>query len=118
MTRTVHVRAISDPGETSTELEVDSARRWTVGGKEEPALEGCLDVDIAATPLTNTFPIRRLASLEVGESRTSPVAWIEVPTLRVHRVEQTYRRLGPRVGSTATRPTARSRSTWTTTVLW
>ena len=96
VTRTVHVGAISDRGETGLDLEADTTRRWTVDGREEPALDGCVDVDIAATPLTNTFPIRRLASLKVGESRTSPVAWVEVPTLRVVRVDQTYRRLGPR----------------------
>ena len=38
-------------------------------------------------------PIRRLAGLAVGASVTTPVAWVEVPGLRVHRVEQTYRRL-------------------------
>ena len=55
-----------------------------------------MDVDVAATPLTNTFPIRRFADLAVGESRTTPVAWVEVPSLRVLRVEQTYERLGSR----------------------
>jgi uncharacterized protein len=48
-----------------------------------------------AAPLTNTFPIRRLESLAVAEQRTLPVAWVDVPTLQVTRVEQTYRRLAP-----------------------
>lgn len=95
-TRTVHVRAISDQGETTLDLGADSARRWTVDGIVDRRLDGCLDVDIAATPLTNTFPIRRLTDLDVGESRTAPVAWVAVPTLRVVRVDQTYRRLGAR----------------------
>ena len=96
VTRSVHVRAFSDRGETTLDLAADSARRWTVDGVEESDLEGCVDVDVAATPLTNTFPIRRLAGLDVGQSRTAPVAWVEVPTLRVVRVDQTYRRLGAR----------------------
>jgi hypothetical protein len=33
----------------------------------------------------------------VGEAKTIPVAWIDVPSLRVHRVEQTYRRVAERV---------------------
>lgn len=96
VTRAVHVRAFSDRGETTLDLEADAARRWTMDGMEQRHLEGCVDVDIAATPLTNTFPICRLATLEVGESRTAPVAWVNVPALLVSRVEQTYRRLGER----------------------
>ena len=68
---------------------------WRVRGRRRRDLDGCVDIDVAATPLTNTFPIRRLARVGVGESRTVPVAWVEVPTLRVVRVEQTYTRLGP-----------------------
>lgn len=94
VTRTVHVRAVSDHGETALDLEAGPARRWTVDGTERSELDGCIDVDIAATPLTNTFPIRRLASLKIDERHTAPVAWVEVPTLHVSRVEQTYKRLG------------------------
>jgi len=61
-------------------------RTWTVD----------VDVDVAATPLTNTFPIRRLAHLAVGRSVTSTVAWVDVPALGVTRVEQTYQRLEDR----------------------
>ena len=94
VTRAVHVRAVSDHGENVLDLKASPDRRWTVDGTERRDLDDCVDVDIAATPVTNTFPIRRLAGLQVGESRTSPVAWVEVPTLRVVRVDQTYRRLG------------------------
>ena len=92
-TRAVHVRALSAAGETTLDLAADPAHRWTVDGTAAPHLDGCVDVDVAATPLTNTFPICRLSALRVGESVTSPVAWVEVPTLRVARVDQTYRRL-------------------------
>ena len=68
-----------------------------------PDLDGCVDVDIAATPLTNTFPIRRLAHLAVGEAATSAVAWVDVPALDVTRVEQTYERLPDRDGLAAWR---------------
>jgi hypothetical protein len=68
--------------------------RWTVDGAARPDLDGCVDVDIAATPLTNTFPIRRLTDVPIGEAVTSAVAWVDVPALRVTRVDQTYERLG------------------------
>jgi len=91
-TREVEVTVVARTGERRLVLAVSDGR-WEVDGRHDQALDGCVDVDVAATPLTNTFPIRRLASLEVGESRTFSVAWVEVPSLRVRRVDQTYRRL-------------------------
>ena len=58
-------------------------------GRSLGALDGCLDVDLAATPYTNTLPIRRLA-LEPGESATLPVIHVDVPSLEVRPVEQRY----------------------------
>ena len=91
-TREVEVAAVDPTGERRLVLGASDGR-WEVDGVHDPGLDGCIDVDVAATPLTNTFPIRRLASLQIGETRTSPVAWVEVPSLRVRRVDQTYRRL-------------------------
>ena len=93
-TRRVEVRALSNGGETTRVLDAVDGR-WSIDGAPAAHLDGCIDVDIAATPLTNTYPIRRFASLPVGESRTTPIAWVDVPSLQVHRVEQTYERLGP-----------------------
>jgi len=60
-----------------------------MGGGPLPELDGCLDLDIGATPLTNTLPIRRLG-LAAGESRVLRVAMVEVPSLRPIPVEQRY----------------------------
>ena len=48
-----------------------------------------MDIDIAATPFTNTLPIRRL-QLAQGERRSLQVAYISTPDLQVTRVEQAY----------------------------
>jgi len=93
VTRAVRVEVVSDVV-TGLHLLVDEGGRWWQDGAERPDLRGCLDVDVAATPVTNTFPIRRLADLPVGEAATFPVAWIEVPSLQVLRIDQSYRRLG------------------------
>lgn len=93
LTRAVAVRVVDDDGERELSLTVAVSGSWRVDDVGRPDLEGCLDVDVAATPLTNTFPIRRLAALEVGEEVRIPVAWVDVPSLSVSRVEQTYRRL-------------------------
>ena len=97
VTRRAEVLSVSVAGEVRRVLEA-SEGHWTVDGAPRADLEDCLDVDIAATPLTNTFPIRRLAGLDVGESVTSAVAWVDVPALEVTRVDQTYQRLADRQG--------------------
>lgn len=93
LTSAAVVRAVAGAGERELVLAADADRRWCVDGAGRPDLDGCIDVDVAATPLTNTFPIRRLEDLGVGEEVTTPVAWVDVPALSVHRVDQTYRRL-------------------------
>ncbi|MGY1604167.1 putative glycolipid-binding domain-containing protein [Geodermatophilus sp. SYSU D00815] len=95
-TRGVDAWSVAADGDHRLALAADAERRWWRDGVRAPELDGCVDVDVAATPLTNTFPINRLASLPVGASATTPVAWVEVPSLRVVRVEQTYRRLAGR----------------------
>ncbi len=95
VTRRVQIRSVSTVGEAQRRLEASDGH-WTVDGAARPDLDGCVDVDVAATPLTNTFPIRRLAHLAVGRSVTSAVAWVDVPALGVTRVEQTYERLEDR----------------------
>ena len=93
VTREVVVGAVAGGGRRTLTLSADDRRRWTVDGRHVPDLDGCVDVDVAATPLTNTFPIRRLAGLEIGGQVTTPIAWVDVPDLGVTRVDQTYRRL-------------------------
>ncbi|GAB3299998.1 putative glycolipid-binding domain-containing protein [Pseudoclavibacter terrae] len=66
---------------------------WRVGDRPAPELSGALDVDIRATPLTNTLPMRRLG-LEVGEQREIEVAYIDTETFAVFLDRQRYRRLG------------------------
>ncbi len=95
MTREVQVVSLSATGERRLDLVADERRVWTVDGRHDPALDGCVDVDVAATPLTNTFPIRRLSGIRLDSPVTTPVAWVDVPALAVSRVDQTYERLGP-----------------------
>ena len=97
VTRHVEALCVSAAGETRLTLDAVDGR-WTADGQPRPDLDGCVDVDVAATPLTNTFPIRRLAHLPVGKPVTSGVAWVDVPALGVTRVDQTYVRLEDRDG--------------------
>ena len=64
---------------------------WRCGGQELPALRGCLDIDLALTPATNTLPIRRL-DLGVGSSESVIAAWVKFPELTVEARSQRYNR--------------------------
>lgn len=82
--REVDVRLLDAPDRRLT-LLTDGRGRWTTSsGTPVPALEGCRDVDISATPFTNTLPIRRLG-LATGDSAEITVAYVPVPELE-HRV--------------------------------
>lgn len=71
-------------------LHADGCGRWTDDrGVHVPALDACRDVDIAATPFTNTLPIRRL-DLRPGHSAELTVAYVRVPDLSVEPVRQRY----------------------------
>jgi hypothetical protein len=68
----------------------DGAGHWTDGsGTVVEALAGCIDVDIAATPFTNTLPIRRLR-LQPGDSRDLRMVYLTVPELTVRAADQRY----------------------------
>ncbi|EEA03125.1 protein of unknown function DUF1089 [Burkholderia sp. H160] len=77
-------------GGGEVELHGDGDGHWHDGhGLALSAIEGCIDIDIAATPYTNTLPIRRLQLAE-GERQPIEVAYISTPDLQVTRAEQAY----------------------------
>ncbi len=92
LTRTVFVEVLADDGLERVTLTVDGVGEWTLDGRPWPELRGCTDVDVSASPLTNLLPVRRLG-LPVGGEAPVDVAWLDVPSLAVHRVRQVYRRL-------------------------
>jgi hypothetical protein len=93
-TRRATLDVLTASGRQRRDLRADGEGHWLVDGKPRPDLDGCLDMDVVATPLTNTFPIRRLG-LSATESREIGVAWVDVPGLEVTREEQRYTRLTP-----------------------
>lgn len=73
-------------------LRSDGAGTWRDGDDALlPDLAGCIDIDLAATPFTNTLPIRRL-TLPLGEAKEIRVVYIPVPDLRPIAVAQRYTR--------------------------
>jgi hypothetical protein len=71
-------------------LATDRRGRWgEVNGAHRTDLDGCVDVDLAGTPFTNSIPIRRLP-LHVGHSAQQNVIRIDTDTLSAVPVTQTY----------------------------
>jgi len=71
--------------------------RWTgADGTERADLSGCLDIDLAGTPFTNTLPIRRL-----GEGLAAPtelrMVYVPFDTFEPVVDAQRYRQLAPRL---------------------
>lgn len=79
----------------SLELRVTPDNHWVSDdGSVITEIDGALDVDISATPLSNSLPVHRL-DLEVGESAEIVTAYIDVPALHVQADPQRYTRLAP-----------------------
>ncbi len=71
-------------------LRADGEGNWQDGdGHEVEALRGCVDIDISATPFTNTLPIRRLG-LAPGAAHEVLVAYVAVPALVPEPARQRY----------------------------
>jgi uncharacterized protein len=87
--RAVHISTL-DSSPQSLHLLTDGAGNWTTEvGEALPMLQGCLDVDISATPFTNTLPIRRLA-LQLGSVAVLNMAYIAAPQMRLRVAQQRY----------------------------
>jgi len=91
-TRSARIWGWSPTGERETQLSSDGLGRWTVSGRRAPELDGCLDIDLASSALTNTLPVHRL-DLEVGQSALVPAAFVGALDLRVERLQQEYARV-------------------------
>ncbi|HEY7022970.1 MAG TPA: putative glycolipid-binding domain-containing protein [Ktedonobacterales bacterium] len=87
--RDVRVLA-SHPAALVLDFHSDGNGHWSnTSGAPLPALDGCVDVDFAATPFTNTLPIRRL-DLQPEETAEVAVVYIDAPSLEVTPVRQRY----------------------------
>ena len=75
-------------------LQRDDQGRWSANGERRPDLDQCFEIDLAATPLTNTMALKRL-SLEPGKPKRMRAAYITVPELTVRVDEQEYTLLSP-----------------------
>ena len=89
VTRSARIRGRSTGGFCSTLLEADGTGHWLIDGESAPNLDGCLDVDLEASAMTNALPVRRMG-LPVAAAAAAPAAYVHAVGLAVERLEQTY----------------------------
>ncbi len=92
-TRAALVSCLSAAGRRYVALSWENG--WLVDGVRRTDLDGCLDVDLEASAMTNAFPVRRLG-LALGERASAPAVYVRAPDLRVMRLEQRYSRVDGR----------------------
>jgi hypothetical protein len=91
LTQRVQVERTIGKDTKTLRLSVEKGGLWYGLGQEVAAVRGCLDVDLAVTPATNTLPIRRL-DLGMSKSESVTASWIKFPELTVELLSQRYTR--------------------------
>lgn len=82
--------AVLTPTLRHIEVTVDEEGVWTDRFNNSiEELDGCVDLDISATPFTNTLPIKRLG-LQPGEAAVIEVAYLSIPDLEWRLSMQRY----------------------------
>ena len=89
-TRSAAIRGRSAGGFCSALLEADGTGPWLVDGKPARHLDGCLDVDLAASAMTNALPVRRMG-LPVSGRAAAPAAYVRAVGLAVEWLEHPMR---------------------------
>jgi hypothetical protein len=91
-TRSALITARTTSGSRQTVLESDGKGRWHVDGNGADHLDGCLDIDLESSAMTNALPVHRLG-LAVGGRAEAPAAYVRALDLSAERLEQTYVRI-------------------------
>jgi uncharacterized protein len=97
LTREARVTARTATGRRETVLAGDGEGRWSVDGRRAAHLDGCLDVDLESSALTNTLPVHRLG-LAAGARAATPAAYVRALDLSAERLDQSYVRLPDQSG--------------------
>ena len=91
-TRSARVGGWLGDRSVALEISVDDHVRWQLNAVEQPAVAGCLDIDLNFRPSTNLLPIRRLR-LREGQGAAVRAAWLRFPEVTLEPLEQRYQRL-------------------------
>ena len=96
-TREARVTGRCGTGLRTRLLEGDRRGRWRIDGEPAPHLDGCHDVDLESSAMTNALPVHRLA-LATDATAQAPAAYVRALDLSVERLEQQYTRTSDQDG--------------------
>jgi hypothetical protein len=91
-TRGAQITSRTRLGSLEQHIETDGAGHWLVDGQDADHLDGCFDIDLEASAMTNALPVHRLG-LSVGESAAVPAAYVRIAKRAPERLDQVYLRL-------------------------
>ena len=97
VTRRARIAGRTAAGPRETVLESDGAGHWLVDGDAAPQLDGCMDVDLESSAMTNAFPVHRM-NLRADQAADAPAAYVRALDLTAERLEQGYRRIADQDG--------------------
>ena len=79
-------------GDEIVAIEIETEdNAWYLNGEIVQAVQGCIDIDLNFSPVTNLLPIKRL-KLKTGEAGEVKAAWLRFPSFDLEPLEQTYTR--------------------------
>jgi hypothetical protein len=91
-TRSARITGRSASGLRRARLEADGHGRWRIDGEAASHLDGCLDVDLESSAMTNALPVRRM-HLRAGDLASAPAAYVRALDLTTERLDQDYTRI-------------------------
>jgi uncharacterized protein len=91
-TRSARVEGWFDTESIDIDVAVDATQGWTMNGRACDGVQGCIDIDLDFSPVTNLLPIRR-RKLAVGERVAVRAAWLRFPSATLEPLDQIYERL-------------------------
>ena len=74
---------------TTMTIESDRTGHWSVDGSPIALVDGCIDIDLESSALTNAIFLHRTQPSS-PDVHSAPVAFVRRAPLRVERVDQTY----------------------------
>jgi uncharacterized protein len=88
-TRSARITGRSALGIRRALLETDGLGCWRVNGEAAAQLDGCLDIDLESSAMTNALPVHRMG-LRPGDRASAPAAYVRALDLSAERLDQDY----------------------------
>ncbi len=91
-TRRARITSKTALGSIEQYAESDGKGHWLIDGDKAAHLDGCLDIDLEASAMTNALPVH-LLGLAAGENAAAPAAYVRLTKRKIERLDQFYARL-------------------------